>query len=142
MIRRYREILYGLAFGLGASTIDIAMHARIESRSMWEEAVLPHTALALLYRGMFVSFGLALGWLLWKKNQHEREYRRLSEMLCHLQQEVRGPAVVIHANLQVLLTRDDFHLSAEAERIVRLLHEQSQRIQSAIRDDRRDTLVD
>jgi hypothetical protein len=82
---------------------------------------------------MFILFGLAVGWLLWKKSQREREFRHLAELLKRLRQEVGAPAVLMHANLQLLLTRDDLRPSGEAEKIVRLVYEQSQHIQSAVK---------
>ncbi|HXE90828.1 MAG TPA: hypothetical protein VNK82_07695 [Terriglobales bacterium] len=133
MIGQYREVLYGLAFGLGASAIDIAMHVHLESHSVQEEVTGPHAWITLAYRGMFIVFGLAVGWLLWKKSQREREFRNLSELLKRLRREVGAPAVLMHANLQLLLTRDDLRPSGEAEKIVRFLYEQSQHIQSAIK---------
>ena len=32
MLQRYKEIIYGLLFGLGASVIDVFMHASMEQR--------------------------------------------------------------------------------------------------------------
>jgi hypothetical protein len=54
MIGQYREVLYGLAFGLGASAIDIAMHVHLESHTVQEEVVGPHAWITVAYRGMFM----------------------------------------------------------------------------------------
>jgi len=56
--------------------------------------------------GDFVLFGVALGCLLWQKNKREREF---------------------------LLTREDLHLSAEAEEIVQFVYQQSQDLQSLVK---------
>jgi hypothetical protein len=86
----------------------------------------------LFYRAVFILFGLALGWLLWQKNKREREFRDLSEILKRFRQEYGGPAILMHAKLQVLLTRKDLHLSDEAEQLVQFVYQQSQDLQSLV----------
>lgn len=75
MLQRYKEIFYGLLFGLGASVIDVSMHASMEQQGSWTELFRPQPAMAA-YRGSFIAFGLVLGWLLWRKNKVERDSRR------------------------------------------------------------------
>jgi len=62
MLQKYKEILYGVAFGVGAAIMDTAMDAHIQGHSVWVE-IIQHPPM-LFYRSMFVFFGLALGWLL------------------------------------------------------------------------------
>ena len=133
MIRRYREILYGLAFGLGASAIDVAMHARMEEGDILTELLRPKPAM-LFYRLMFVAFGITLGWLLWQRSQREREFRRVAEILDRFQRDIAGPSALMHAKLQVLLTRSDCRLSQEAEAMIHFVYERSQEIQSAVKE--------
>ena len=78
MLQRYKEIFYGLLFGLGASVIDASMHASMEQQGFWTELFRPQAAMAA-YRGSFIAFGLVLGWLLWRKNKVERDFRNLLE---------------------------------------------------------------
>jgi hypothetical protein len=40
----------------------------------------------------------------------------------------------MHAKLQVLLTREDLHLSVEAEEIVRFVYQRSQDLQSLVQN--------
>ncbi len=40
----------------------------------------------------------------------------------------------MHAKLQVLLTREDLHLSAEAEALVQFVYQQSQDLQSLVKN--------
>ncbi len=129
MLNRYREVFYGLLLGLGAILIDLVMHAQMESSSLWTELIHPQP-LMVFYRLLFVVFGLALGCSLWQKNNRERDFRRLTEILKRFHQEIVNPAFLIHSKLQVLLTREDFHPSPEAEKLIRFIYEQSQRIQS------------
>jgi hypothetical protein len=131
MLQKYKEIFYGILFGFGASILDSAMDARMEGLSFLDELV--QHPLMLLYRALFILFGLALGWLLWQKNRREREFRDLAEILKQFRQEYGGPAVLMHTKLQVLLTRQDLHLSDEAAELVQFVYQQSQDLQSLVR---------
>ena len=116
MLQKYKEIFYGGIFGFGVSVIDTVMDARIEGLSFPEEMV-QHRSM-LIYRTVFIMFGLLLGWLLWQNNKREREFRDLSAILRRFRQEYEGPALLMHTKLQTLLTRKDLHLPAEAEELV------------------------
>jgi len=129
MISRYREVFFGLLIGLAASVIDVIMHARMQGRSLAEELIQPDIGM-LFYRVLFLIFGAALGLLLWKKNQRERESRHLAEALDKLGREIAAPAIIIHTQAQLLLTREHPALPAEAESAVRTIYEQSTRLQS------------
>jgi hypothetical protein len=128
MLHKYKEIVYGLAFGLGAVIMDTAMDAHIEGQSFGAE-LIGHASM-LLYRTLFLVFGLILGWLLWQKNKRERDFRHLAETLKRLQQECGRNAVLMHAKLQVLLTREDLHLSREAQELIRFVYERTQQLQA------------
>jgi len=129
MLTRYREVFFGLLFGLAATAIDVVMHARMQDHSFAEELIHPDMGM-LLYRALFLVFGAALGLLLWKKNQRERESRYLAEALNKLGREIAAPAIIIHTQAQLLLTREHPALPAEAESAVRTIYEQSTRLQS------------
>jgi hypothetical protein len=88
----------------------------------------------MVYRTLFILFGLALGWLLWQKNKREREFRDLSGILKRFLQEYEGPALLMHSKLQILLTRKDLHLPPEAEELVRFVYQKSQDLQALIRN--------
>ena len=132
MLQKYKEIFYGGLFGFGAAVIDTAMDARMEGLSFRDELV-QHPPM-LLYRALFILFGVALGWLLWQKNKREREFRNLSEILKQFRQEYEGPAILMHTKLQLLLTREDLHLSDEAEELVQFVYRQSQDLQSLVKN--------
>ena len=129
MLQRYKELIYGLLFGLGASVIDVFMHASMEQQGFWTELIRPQPVM-VAYRLFFIAFGLALGWLLWRKNKVERDFRSLAETVEQFRRGVRQPALLIHAKLQVLLTRSDFHLAPEAEEMIRYAYERSREIGS------------
>jgi hypothetical protein len=127
MLQRYKEVFYGLLFGLGASLIDVLMHASMEQQGIWVELIRPQPVM-LAYRVFFIVFGLALGWLLWRKNKVERDFRSLAETVERFQTGIRQPAHLIHAKLQLLLMREDLQLPAEAEEMVRYAYEKSREI--------------
>ena len=130
---RYRELVFGVIFGIGACMIDIVMHARMTGRSLLEELIWPSPEM-LFYRALFLLFGGGIGVLLWQKSKREREARRLAELLHKLRHEVTAPATIIHANVQLLLTQAGQEPSAGAESALRLIYEQSQKLQSVLRE--------
>ena len=130
MLQKYKEIFYGGIFGFGVSVIDTVMDARMEGLSFLDEMV-QHRSM-MIYRTVFIMFGLLLGWLLWQNNKREREFRDLSEILRRFRQEYEGPALLMHTKLQTLLTRKDLHLAAEAEELVRFVYQKSQELQALV----------
>ena len=128
MLQKYKEIFYGILFGLGACTIDTIMHARMENTSFWIEMLQPQPAM-IFYRVLFILFGVALGWLLWQKNKRERDFRYLAETVEKFHRDLCAPALLMHTKLQVLLTRQDLQLSSETEDVVRFAYERSREIQ-------------
>lgn len=129
---RYREVLYGLTFGLGACVIDIVMHARMNGRTALEELIRPDREM-VFYRVLFLALGVALGMLLWQKNKGERELRRLAEVVRQLRHDVAGPALLIHTNVQLLLTREGLALPGNAEPLLRAVYEESKKLRSLTR---------
>lgn len=130
MLQKYKEIFYGLVFGLGAAVIDSVIDAHAENLSLWDELV-QHPGM-LLYRALFVAFGLALGWLLWQKNKRERDFRDLAETLKRFRQDYGGVALLMHTKLQLLLTRRDPNLSDETETLIRIVYQSSQELQTLV----------
>lgn len=133
MFQKYKEIVYGLLFGAGAAVIDTVMHAQMTDRSFWAEFMRPQPAM-IFYRVLFLVFGLALGWLLWQKNKRERDFRHLAETVEKFHHDLCAPALLMHTKLQVLLTREDLHLSHEAEEVVRFAYERSREIQALAKE--------
>jgi hypothetical protein len=129
VLRRHREIFYGLLFGLGAALIDTFIDAKTQNKSFWDVSLG-----MTLYRFCFVIFGLVLGWLLWRKNESERGFRLLQDQLQRLQKEIGAPATVIQAQAQLLLAGPGRQLSSEDQSAVRTIYEQSQKLQSINRD--------
>jgi hypothetical protein len=133
MFRQYKEIFYGVLLGLGVWAIDVGMHAHSAGRSFWAELVWSQDV-ALVYRLLFVVFGLILGWSLWKNNARERGFRQLAETLARFHLEIVQPAFLIHADAEVLLSREDMHLAPVAVEVVRSIYEKSQFIVSLAKE--------
>jgi hypothetical protein len=129
VLRRHREIFYGLLFGFGAAAIDMFIDAQTQGKSFWDVSLG-----MTLYRSCFVIFGFVLGWLLWRKNESERGCRLLQDQFQGLQKEMDAPITVIHAQTQLLLGRSGLQLHAEAQSAIRIIYEQSQKLQSIYRD--------
>ena len=132
MLQKYKEILYGVGFGVGAAIIDTAMDAHIQGHGVWVE-IIQHPPM-LFYRSTFVFFGLALGWLLWQKNKRERDFRHLTRTLEQFHRECGKNVLLLHTKLQVLLTRNDLRLSHEAEELVQFAYQRSQELQTLMKE--------
>lgn len=134
MFQRYKEIFFGLLFGLGAGVIDATMHARMEQASFWIQLVRPQPAM-VFYRVLFVVLGAALGWLLWQNNRRERDFRSLKETVERFQRTVAGPALLMHAELQhLLMKKQDFQLSPQAETAIQSVLNKSTEVQTIARE--------
>lgn len=133
MFQKYKEILFGLAFGVGAVVIDTSMDAMANGNSMIDE-VVEHPGV-LFYRSVFIVFGLILGWLLWQNSRRERETRQLAETLSNVRKQCGARALLLGTKLQMLLTRDDLHLSEEASRLLQDAYAKSQDLQRIAEED-------
>ena len=127
MFQKYKEVFFGLAFGIGAFLIDTAMDASADGNSLLDE-IAEHPGM-LVYRFVFIALGLGLGWVLWQRNRRERKFRQIAETLRQVQQECGNQGLILHSTLQTLLTRGDLHLSEEASRLVQEAYERSQEFQ-------------
>jgi hypothetical protein len=129
VLRRHREIFYGLLFGFGAALIDMFIDSRTQGKSFWDASIG-----MTLYRSCFVIFGFVLGWLLWRKNESERGCRLLQDQLQRLQKEMGAPITLIHAQTQLLLVGPGKQLSPEVQSAIRSIYEQCQRLQAIYRE--------
>lgn len=127
MLRNYREIAYGVMFGLTAAVLDTALDARAENQSFLGE-IGGHPAM-MLYRVLFILLGWFIGWLLWRDNMRERDFRQTMEQLRHFHHEYEAQAVVLHTNLQLLLTRN-LPLSQQDQAMLRATYEKSRDLQA------------
>ena len=131
MLRDKREILFGTLIGFAVFLADVFMDAANEAVSFTQE-LRAHPAMDL-YRLLFIVAGFIIGWLLWQRNKAARDFDRLQESSTQLRHECEKKALLLHASLQLLLTRTDFHLPAEAEQLVRRAYDSSTELQALVR---------
>jgi len=129
VLRRHREIFYGLLFGFGGAAIDMFIDAQTQGKSFWDVSIG-----MTLYRFCFVIYGFVLGWLLWRKNESERGCRLLQDQFQRLQKEMGAPITLIHAQTQLLLVGSRQQLSPEVQSVIRSIYEQCQKLQSIHRE--------
>ena len=127
MLQNYKEIFFGFAFRIAAVFIDTGMDALMSGNSLSDE--IAERPAMMLYRAVFVLLGLVLGWLLWKNNHREREFRQITATLHRLQQDCEKQAMLLRATLQNLLIRNDLHLSEAASQLLRQAYQQTQEFQ-------------
>jgi hypothetical protein len=132
MFRKYREIFYGGMIGLGAVCLDTFIDAQTEGNSFADQ-ITEHPSV-MLYRAIFLFFGLAIGFLIWRNRRRERDLQRAISTAEQLHQGCSKEALLINTKIQVLLTRDDFHLSPEAQELLRGVYDRSKELQTLVRD--------
>jgi hypothetical protein len=131
MASDYKEIVYGIVFGIAAAVLDTALDARGEGQSLTGE-VGGHPAM-MIYRLLFVLLGFFIGWLLWRNNRRERQFRSLVEQIRHFYHAYESQALVLHTNLQLLLTKN-LKLSPEDEALLRSTYEKSCDLQASVKE--------
>jgi hypothetical protein len=130
---KYKEVIFGTLFGVGASLIDAAMHASMADSNFFTELVHPTLVMAA-YRILFLAFGVGLGMLLWLKNRRERVFRELSLSFEALRRNITAPSMLVHVNLQTLLMQYGGSVSNDALAVIRIAYENSAAIQRVLTD--------
>lgn len=132
MIKRYKEVWFGLSFGFGAILIDTAMHSQMSGSAFIEE-LFSFNFEMLVYRILFLAFGLSLGWLLWRNSRQERQFRLLQESFLQLHSDLRPVLVMNYSRLQILFGgREIALLSEEAQNTLRAMHADMRKLQSIL----------
>ena len=128
---KYKEVIFGALFGVGASLIDVAMHVSMRGSDFLSELIHP-TAVMAAYRILFLVSGVGLGILLWLKNRSERDFRQLSASFDAFRRNVTASAMLVHADLQVLLVEHGNRLQDDALAVIREAYESSNTLQRAL----------
>ena len=137
MIKRYKEIFFGILLGAGFWLVDAAMHAEIgagvDSHGFWTEIFAPHPT-ALLFRLIYFVLAIAFGVSLWRANWRERELRAFEKAVLTFQRHLDRPSLRILSLVKRLQNRNSVqldHVAAELiEEIIvdaQLLNELSQK---------------
>ena len=131
MLRDYKEIIYGIVFGIAAAVLDTALDAQGERQSFTGE-IGGHPGM-MIYRFLFVLLGFFIGWLLWRNSRRERQFRSLEDQVRQFCHAYEAQAVVLHTNLQLLLTKN-LKLSPEDEALLRSTYEKSRDLQASVKE--------
>lgn len=99
---RFKEIWYGLLFGIGAVAIDLLMHSMAEGEPHDSEWFNPTM---LFYRVLFLGLGLTVGWLMWRSAERERKLRALEAEFARYRGSLAPLVTVAYARVQSLLTQ-------------------------------------
>jgi signal transduction histidine kinase len=109
MLKRYKEIIYGVLLGAGAWVVDAAMHAQLaldahHSRSFLQELLRPG-ATEFAFRAVFLFIATAFGWALWRSNWRERELRAIETAILDFQRRLDVPTMRIVSHIRMLQGR-------------------------------------
>ncbi len=136
MLRKFKEIWFGVLFGVGAVVIDAAMHAQMSRHSFLDELAAPSVEM-IFYRVIFLAFGCVLGWLLWRNSRQEREVRWHKEVFQRFRSDLRPLLVMSYSRLELILTRpESASFSREVIDILQTLHEDIRRMKSAVEEEK------
>ena len=137
MLKRYKEILFGVLLGAAMWIVDAAMHAElgtdVHSHGFWTEMFEPHPT-AILFRLVYFVLATAFGVYLWRANWREREVRALEQAVIAFQRQLDRPALRILSHARQLQARNSValdetaaHLTTEIGADARLLDELAQK---------------
>lgn len=116
MLKRYKEIVYGVLLGLAMWVVDAAMHAQLAAdghgaSSFFGELLRPG-ATELAFRAVFLVIATAFGWALWRANWRERELQALERVVVAFHRRLDAPAMRLVSHARMLqgragVARDD-----------------------------------
>ena len=108
-MRRYKEIIYGLALGLAMWVVDAAMHvqlgADVHAQGSFFDELLRPGATQLVFRSGFLLIATLFGWSLWRSNWRERELRALENAIIAFHRQLDSPAMRIVNHMRMLQGR-------------------------------------
>jgi len=109
MLKRYKEIIYGVLLGLAMWIVDAAMHAQlgadIHSSGSFADELLHPGATQIIFRSVFLFIAIAFGWALWRSNWRERELSALERAIVAFQRQLDSPALRIVSHIRMLQGR-------------------------------------
>ncbi len=117
MIKRYKEIIFGVSLGVSMWIIDAAMHAEIGegvgSHGFWAEIFEPNPT-TVFFRLVYFVLAAAFGVYLWRANWREREVRALEQAVVAFQRQLDRPALRILSHARQLQNRNSVMLDETA----------------------------
>ncbi|MDQ6786800.1 MAG: hypothetical protein M3033_08310 [Acidobacteriota bacterium] len=117
MLKRYKEILFGVLLGAAMWIVDAAMHAEIGgevgSHGFWAEIFEPNPT-TVFFRLVYFVLAAAFGTYLWRANWREREVRALEQAVVAFQRQLDRPALRILSRARQLQSRNSVMLDETA----------------------------
>lgn len=132
MIKRYKEILFGLLLGLTMWIADAQMHTMMPAESAEQRPALAEELFSpdgppLVVRLFYFGFALFAGWLLWRSNQSERSVDDLENTTAIIRARMINPTSNILDECNALLVSST--LTSEAVNIVKSIRRHAQQIE-------------
>ena len=137
MLKRYKEIFFGLLLGLAMWGADALMHTMMpmsdndHQLTFVEELLFPDGP-QLITRLLFLGFALFLGWVLWRSNQRERAVRTLERQIAVFHERIINPANSILEECNALIRGDG--LTGEPLKLVQEIRQQARQIDDFAKD--------
>lgn len=136
MIKRYKEIFFGLFLGLAMWVLEALMHTvipvRIEDRPTFAAQLFSPDVPQLVTRLVFIGFALLLGYFLWRSNQREREVRDLERRIQLLHERMGSPAILILDGCNALLRSGS--LPGESLEVVKAIRVHARQVDDFLKD--------
>lgn len=131
MVKRYKEILFGLLLGAAMWIIDAAMHAEIGaevgSHGFWAELFAPHPT-TVFFRLVYFLLAAAFGVYLWRANWREREVLALEQAVINFQRHLDRPALRILSCARQLQSRNSVILDETAAHLAEEINADARRL--------------
>ncbi len=110
MLKRYKEIIFGVLLGVSMWVVDALMHVQLggevhSSSGGFAVELLHPGATQLLFRGIFLLISFGFGWSLWRSNWRERELRALEDAVVAFHRQLDSPAMRIVTHSRMLQGR-------------------------------------
>lgn len=131
MLKRYKEIVFGLLLGGAMWVMDAAMHAHLgtaaHSSGFWDEMFRPGPTV-LAFRAGYVALALGFGYALWRANWRERELKALEAAFLAFNRQLGTPAVRLVSHSRMLCGCGCVNRDATAASLANAVHEDARAV--------------
>ena len=136
MIKRYKEVWYGLFIGLTMWSLDAMMHASMHGHFTWthfNQELLSEDITQLFFRTLFILISVALGFALWRSNQRKYQVEDLQLTLNSLHRQVVSPLLIITGYCRLLSLKEGWPVSKEAIEMIENIQLNADKINEIIK---------
>jgi outer membrane murein-binding lipoprotein Lpp len=131
MLKRYKEIVFGLLLGGAMWLTDAAMHAHLgaaaASAGFWDEVFRPGPT-QLAFRAGYVALAVGFGSALWRANWRERELKALEAAFMAFNRQLGTPAVRLVSHSRMLCGCGCVNRDEMAASLAHAVHEDARAI--------------